>query len=67
MNRTEFDKLDKQGLIFEMCSCGHLGGKSLKNNSHQTYFSIGHGGCRNCSCNQFTWVSWCDERGVKLE
>ena len=53
-------------LTHEMCSCGHMGGHSPNNNGHADRFQIGHGQCiaDNCECVQFTWVGFCDKKGV---
>ena len=53
-------------LTHEMCSCGHFGGHSPNNNKHADRFQIGHGQCLdcNCECVQFTWVGFCDKKGV---
>lgn len=47
------------------CSCGHTQiehGQETKytDQENRVLFGEGHGGCAvpNCSCPQFTWVSW---------
>ena len=59
-----------------MCNCGHMGGHSPNNNSHAILFhtavtstdrfQIGHGQCLadGCECKQFTWIGFCDKKGV---
>jgi hypothetical protein len=51
---------DKDGNIIstfnEICSCGHLGGKS-QNSDHSDHYQKGHGKCNKCDCVKFTWVS----------
>ena len=51
--------------LHELCSCGHRGGFS-PNGEHKARFQEGHGECKKCDCEQFTWVDWCDEKGIKL-
>ena len=47
---------------YEMCSCGHFGGHSPRE-QHLPRFVKGHGSCTDCNCKQFTWVGFCDENG----
>jgi hypothetical protein len=48
---------------FEMCSCGHFGGHS-PDEQHKPRFQKGHGQCKECSCEQFTWVGFCNRKGI---
>ena len=48
---------------FEMCSCGHFGGHS-PDEQHKPRFQKGHGQCKECSCEQFTWVGFCNSKGI---
>ena len=52
---------------FEMCRCGHKGGKSpYPFNKHLGL--IGHGICeqKDCNCQKFTWVFDCDIYGEEI-
>jgi len=48
--------------MYEMCSCGHLGGENC-NGGHANKIQEGHGKCNQCNCKQFTWVKFCDKDG----
>lgn len=53
----------------EMCSCGHFGGSSIPSlQNHEPNFQAGHGKCtvEECNCNWFTWVGFCDDKGVEV-
>ena len=49
-------------ITYEMCNCGHFGGNS-PNEQHQPRFQKGHGACKKCDCQQFTWTGFCDKNG----
>ena len=49
-----------------MCDCGHYGGVS-PNSVHDDRIEHGHGACSDCYCKQFTWIYFCDEKGVELK
>ena len=51
--------------IFEMCRCGHFGGES-PNIMNEDRYQYGLGVCRECNCNQFTWVGFVDSNGTPL-
>jgi hypothetical protein len=52
---------------YEMCNCGHFGGVSPdSHNGHDTRFQKGHGKCKNCECNQFTWIGFVNSKGKIL-
>ena len=43
----------------EICTCGHFGGStSVEKNQHEDHFQIGHGACKECECQQFTWTPY---------
>ena len=43
----------------EICTCGHFGGStSVEKNQHEDRFQIGHGACKECECQQFTWTPY---------
>ncbi len=43
----------------EICTCGHFGGSTGEGaNQHDDRFQQGHGACRVCNCNQFTWTPY---------
>ncbi len=43
----------------EICTCGHFGGStSVERNQHEDHFQIGHGACKECECQQFTWTTY---------
>ena len=56
------NKLPKE-YTHEMCSCGHFGGHS-PDEQHESRFQKGHGQCKECSCKQFTWVGFCNSKGI---
>ena len=59
----EFEDVEVVGeKMYEMCSCGHLGGENC-NGGHANRFQEGHGKCNQCNCKQFTWVKFCDKDG----
>jgi len=47
---------------YELCNCGHFGGHSPLE-QHMPNFEKGHGSCKECNCEQFTWIGFCDEKG----
>jgi hypothetical protein len=43
----------------EICTCGHFGGStSVEKNQHEDHYQIGHGACKECECQQFTWTTY---------
>ena len=66
VTREHLDKRKRENKLFEMCSCGHMGGMSPNKNAHTTQFQKGHGGYLLCDCPQFTWVGWCNAKGRKI-
>lgn len=42
-----------------ICKCGHKGDGS--NSEHKNSFSPGHGSCKLCNCERFTWSSFTPE------
>ena len=56
------NKLPKE-YTHEMCSCGHFGGHS-PDEQHESRFQKGHGQCKECSFEQFTWVGFCNSKGI---
>ena len=56
--------------MYEMCSCGHLGGENCSDLSdasvfrgHANLIEEGHGKCNQCDCKHFHWVKYCDKNG----
>ena len=66
MTRGLLIKLKKSNRLLEMCDCGHYGGVS-PNSVHDDRIEHGHGACSDCYCKQFTWIYFCDEKGVELK
>lgn len=38
------------------CTCGHIGDKF--NSEHQDTLAGGHGACKLCDCQRFTWAGF---------
>ncbi len=38
------------------CACGHSGDAQFSD--HEDRVQFGHGACKLCDCEQFTWVGW---------
>lgn len=47
---TQANERFREKIADERCTCGHL--KSLHGGL------TGHGACKECSCDQFTWAEW---------
>ena len=61
----EFEDVEVVGeKMYEMCSCGHLGGENC-NGGHINLIEEGHGECSTtiCVCKHFHWVKYCDKDG----
>ena len=45
-----------------VCRCGHLGDGEWSPHEDQIHggytLAQGHGRCRSCACDKFTWVRW---------
>jgi hypothetical protein len=41
-----------------VCKCGHTGDCSVRDTGGQHDGPQGHGRCRECSCDHFTWRRW---------
>lgn len=45
---------EEKEVVDERCYCGHL-----KSEHRATVFDVeGHGSCKECSCDRFTWFGW---------
>ncbi len=48
------NELIKRGENFPaMCQCGHIG--NIPNSHHADTLQAGHGSCRVCFCEKFSW------------
>lgn len=57
-------KMSTEKIKFEMCKCGHFGGNSPEShNGHEPNIQAGHGKCKLCKCDWFTWVGFCNAEG----
>ena len=55
----ELDESKAREVGTEICTCGHFGGStSVEKNQHEDRFQIGHGACKECECEQFTWTPY---------
>lgn len=43
----------KKNHPLSMCTCGHIGDGD--HSDHHDTFNAGHGKCRKCDCEQFSW------------
>jgi hypothetical protein len=49
-----------------VCTCGHTGDGTGSEHFNEEQHGNGHGACRICGCQQFTWRRWTPSFGEVL-
>jgi hypothetical protein len=68
LTQEQIEHLRKFG-TYELCTCGHFGGSTPKQNCHTGLIEEGHGSCimEGCECGKFRWKSYADRLGNAIQ